>query len=250
MDKFFRNLFLFLALFAFVACGPTMAKRKDESQIHYKMGIVHFNEKNYTESLKELTTAIAKYPEEASYHNAIGLVYFQKGMNTEAIASMKKAIALDPKSSEAHVNLSAIYIVERRWDDVIFESREALKNIFYRTPEYAYFNMGWAHYNKSNYREAVESYRKAVDLNPNYALAYYNMGIALEKMNSTKESVAAYERAIKASPAFIDAHYNLGVALVKQKDKAGALRAFEKVLEISPEGEKAQSARDYINLIK
>src|SRR3989338_2477457 len=163
------SLILLASLLALSSCA-TIEKRKEESSIHYRLGVVHLSEGNLSDALKELTTAVELYPGDPSYHNSLGLAYFARGMNEDAKREMKEAVRLDPKFSEAHVNLSAVYMVERRWDLALEESREAVKNIFYRTPEAAYTNIGWAYHNKGDYQNALESYRKALELNPNYAL--------------------------------------------------------------------------------
>lgn len=243
-------LFILIALFALSSCGPSLQKKKDEAKVHYELGVVHMNERNMGDALRELSEAVRLNPDDPAYHNTLGLAYFARDMRTEAIREMEKAIALSPKYSEAHVNLSAIYVVERKWDQVIEESGLALSNIFYKTPEFAYFNMGWAYYNKGDYPKALESFKKAVEANPNYSMAYYDMGLTYEKLNKVKDSIDAYRKAVENSPDYADAHFSLGLALVKQKDKAAALKEFEKVIEIAPESDKAKSAREYINLLK
>jgi tetratricopeptide (TPR) repeat protein len=44
-----------------------------------------------------------------------------------------------------------------------------------------YLNNGNAQFNQQNYAGAVESYTKAIALDPNFALAYYNRGTSYEK---------------------------------------------------------------------
>lgn len=241
---------LVLAAFVCASCGPSLAKRKEESGIHYRTGVVHLNDKNLTEALKELTAAVEMYDKDPSYHNALGLAYFARGMNADAIKELKSAVDLDMKFSEAHVNLAAVYSVERRWDDVITESQAALKNIFYKTPELAYFNMGWAYYNKADYKTAFESFKKSVQLNPDYAQAYYHLGLTLDKSGDAKNSVDSFDKAIKIQANYPEAYYALGLAYVKLKDKPAATKAFQKVIELSPQGDLAAPAKDYLNLIK
>lgn len=250
MKKTLGAIFLSSVLLLAVSCGSTLKQKKEEGSIHYRLGAVHLNERNYTEALKELTLAVEKDPGDPNYHNALGLAYFYKKMNKEAISSMKRAIELNPKFSEAYVAISAVYLDERRWDDAIKSTQAALKNIFYSTPEYAHFNMGKAYFGKGDYQAAVESYKKAIEANPDYPVAYYSLGAAYEKTNSLKEAAAAYELAVKNFPEYVDAYYSLGVARVKLRNKPAAQQAFERVIAISPASDKAQSAREYINLLK
>lgn len=251
MNRRFLGSLVAMALLAGLsACGPTLAQKKDQAAIHYRLGAVHLNDRNLADALNELTKAIEIYPDEPTYHDALGLAYLAKGMHKEALASMDKALSIDRNYSEAHVNKAAVYIDLQRWTEAIDESKAAVKNIFYRTPEFAWFNMGWSYYNLGEMEKAIESYSKAVEIKPSYAQGWYSMGLTYDKMNRSKDAVASYSKATAVFPGYLDAYFNMGMALVKAKDKPAAVKAFEKVIELAPASEKAQSARDYIGLIK
>lgn len=249
--KNIQKAILLLALVFFaVSCAASLVKRKEESDVHYRLGVVQLNDRNYSEALKEFTVAVEKYPDEPTYHNGLGLAYFARAMNNEAIEQFTEAVRIDPKFSDGYLHLSAVYLSEKRWDDAIAAADGAVKNIFYRTPEFAWLNRGLAFYNKGNYKNAFESFKKAIELNADYALAYYNMGLTLDKMNSLGEAVDAFQFAVRLDDAYVDAHYSMGLAYIKLKNKAGALKEFEKVITLAPQTDRAQAARDYINLLK
>ena len=149
--KLFRIVLAGLFAATLTSCGASLEKRKDQADIHYRLGEVHLRERSIADALKELTKAVELYPDNANYHNALGLAYFVKGMNAEAYKSFDRAISIDPKLSDARLNKSAVYLSERKWDNAIEESQAAVKNIFYRTPELAYNNIGWAFHNKGDY---------------------------------------------------------------------------------------------------
>ncbi|MFQ5441334.1 MAG: tetratricopeptide repeat protein [Thermodesulfobacteriota bacterium] len=243
-------LCLAVAVFFFTACAHRQEKRKKGAHTHYRLGVVYYKDGRIAEALKELNIAVDMHPKEPSYHVALGLAYLARGFNNEAKKHLGDAIKLKPEFSEARVNLAAVYLKEGDWDGAIAECMKALKNLYYKTPEAAYLNIGWAYHNKGMYSAALENLKKSVELNPRVPLAYYNTGLTLEKMNKAKKAVKAYDDAIKLKPRYMEAYYRKGVALVKVKDRPGALRAFKKVIEIAPGSEKAASARDYIELIK
>ncbi len=245
-----RIILLVLLSAGLSACGPSLAEKVEQADIHYRLGEVHLMDRNIADALKELTKAVELQPDNANYRNALGYAYFVRGMGPEAHKAFDRAISLDPGLSDAHLNKSALYLEEGEWDRAISAASKAAGNIFYKTPELAYNNMGWAYYNKKDYRSAVEHYAKAVQANPGFALAYYNMGLACDKAERVKDAVEAYRTAVGIAPNFLEAYFNLGMALAKYKDKAGAIRAFEKVMELAPESDLAQSAKEYIGLIK
>lgn len=252
-----KSVFIFFLLFtihcslftAFSGCASD-ASKKEDADIHYKIGETHLKAGNIPEAMKELTTAVEKYPNDASFHNTLALAYFKKDMYDEAIKHFKEAIKINPKFSDAHTNLAAVYINKKEWDFAIEEAKLALADIFYTTPEFAYFNMGSAFYEKGDYAKAEESYKKVIQSNPKYIVAYNNLGLTYIKMNRDKEAADIFRVAIKNAPNYIDAHYYLGRTLLNIKDNKGALSEFQEVIRIAPESEMAKSAKEYINLLK
>ncbi len=176
-------LLLFILLIGLSSCGPSKVQLMEEASVHYGLGVVHLNEGNIPEALKELTTAVEKYPDDATYHNALGLAFFARELNSDAIGHFKRAVEIKRDFSDAHTNLSAVYIQEGMWDDAISEANEALANIFYNTPAFAYLNRGRGYYEKAEYEEAVVDFERAVKANANYALAYYNLGLSYIKLD-------------------------------------------------------------------
>jgi tetratricopeptide (TPR) repeat protein len=238
-----------LLLAVFTGCASD-ASRKEDADIHYKIGVVHLNEGNIPEAMKELTTAVEKYHKEASFHNALGLAYFAKGMHEDALKHLKEATRINPKFSAAHTNLAAVYLEKKEWDLAVAETKLALVDVFYTTPEFAYFNMGRAFYEKADYAKAEESYKKAIESNPRYVVAYNSMGLTYMKMNRDQEAADMFRLAIKNAPNYVDAHYRLGLVLINLKDKKGAFNEFQEVIKLAPDSEAAKSAKGYIDLLK
>jgi len=239
--------YILLLVTVFTGCAASNKSRKEDADIHYRLGIVHYNGGNIPDALKELTAAVEAYHDNAEFHNALGLAYFAKGMNDDAIKHLKEAAKINEKFSDAHTNLSAVYLEKKEWDSAIAEARIALSDIFYAVPEFAYFNMGRAFYEKADYIKAEESYKKAI---PKYAAAYYTLGLTYMKMNKDKEASNMFGLVIKNAPNYADAYYNLGLALIKLKDKKGALNAFQEVIRLTPDSEMARSAKGYMELLK
>ena len=54
-------------------------------------------------------------------------------------------------------------------------------------------------------KDALETYEKAVKLNPNNPQAYNNIGIALKILGKKNSALESYEKAIKLKPDYADA---------------------------------------------
>jgi tetratricopeptide (TPR) repeat protein len=64
---------------------------------------------------------------------------------------------------------------------------------------------------------AIAYHRKAIDLDPKYALAHSNLAAALREKDDVEGAIACCRRAIALDPKLALAHYNLGNAL-RDKD--------------------------------
>ena len=240
-----------LLVFTLASCaGMKVEQNKQAADIHYKMGEIHLTNKNYSEALKELTTAIEKNPGEASYYNAIAIAYGARRMHDKAEKNFKKAIELDNDFSDAYLNLGALYIELKRYDESIETTMMVLRNDFYKSPELAHNNIGWAFLKKGDLRGALENFKKAADLNTRYVMPFYNMGIVYERLDRLEEAARSYEAATKRAPKFAAPYMDLGRLLVMKGDKSGAIKLFEKVIELEPGSSMAKQANAEIEFLK
>jgi len=172
------SLLLIAFIFIFNGCIQDKAVLKETSMVHLRLGVSYFSEGNTTSALQELLKAKELSPDDPQVYNIIGLIYFKKKEHNKAIDNFKKALTLDLKFSEAHNNLGTVYMDLRQWDDAIFEFKEALSNDLYSTPERAYCNIGWAYYKQGDIGKAIDNYKNALKLSPDFVLAHYNLGIS------------------------------------------------------------------------
>jgi predicted O-linked N-acetylglucosamine transferase (SPINDLY family) len=63
------------------------------------------------------------------------------------------------------------------------------------------------------YQLALESYDKALTLNPAYAEAYNNRGVALRELKEPKAALDHFDKAISLKPDYADARFNRSLAL-------------------------------------
>ncbi len=75
-----------------------------------------------------------------------------------------------------------------------------------------WFYLGGAYGKSDRYEEAIEAYKQAISIDPDYANAYYNLGVAYGNLGKYKEAIASSRQAIRIDPDYANAYYNLGVA--------------------------------------
>ena len=62
--------------------------------------------------------------------------------------------------------------------------------------------IGAANQNLDQLEDAIEAFKKALSINPNYAEGHYNMGTTLKKQGELEEAVEAYNKAIAINPDY------------------------------------------------
>ena len=75
-----------------------------------------------------------------------------------------------------------------------------------------HYNLGVEACEKGNYAEAIENYNKAIESDPNDALAYNNRGLAYTEVGEPEAAMSDYSKAIELKPDYAEAYFNRGLA--------------------------------------
>lgn len=132
------------------------------------------------------------------------------------------------------------------------------------------YRFGLTQLEEGDIENAINTFRKVLELNPNYALAHSSLGYIYLQRGNTELASASFERALdldsrlpaahngrgmvmaretrmrqqalesfrralELDPDYLDAHYNLGVTLADMEDFRGARDAFQQILRTDPD---------------
>lgn len=114
-----------------------------------------------------------------------------------------------------------------------------VNGVFPGVVQEAYFNLGVYYNEKGREDEAIEQFKKAIEINPRYTQAHNNLGIAYTNKGMFDKAIYEYERAITINPRHERAHYNLGVVCFKQGDFDQAVVRFKNAIALNPNYAKA-----------
>ena len=128
------------------------------------------------------------------------------------------------------------------------EALEAYKKTLELDPTHAaaHINLGTLYYNRRDYVSAELHYRKAIEVDSRYALAYFDLGNVLDETGRLLDAVKAYKDAITLAATYADAHYNLALAYEKLKQPRNALRHWRAYIKLDNVGPWAVHARNQI----
>jgi tetratricopeptide (TPR) repeat protein len=99
----------------------------------------------------------------------------------------------------------------------------------------AHYNLGIVLSGQGEADQAIDHYKQAVALRPDYAEAHYNLGRLLVEQGQFDDAIAHYERAAAINPADAEAQNNLGVTLFGMGRADDAIAHYQKALEIRPD---------------
>jgi len=136
--------------------------------------------------------------------------------NKEALAVSNAVIKSDPESAEAHDMRGLALLGLSQIDLAINSFRRALDC----NNEYAgvCVNMGSAFRIKGDLNEAALWFEKAINLDKNNKQAHNNLGILFFERNDLKRAEKSIRNALAIDPDFAEAHFNLSRVLLMAED--------------------------------
>ncbi|MBA7597449.1 Cell division coordinator CpoB [subsurface metagenome] len=99
-----------------------------------------------------------------------------------------------------------------------------------------WINKGLDLFELKRYREAIECYDKALEINPDYDAAWYDKGLVLFRLKRYREAIECYDKALEINPDNDLAWYRKGLALFELKWYREAIECYDKALEITTPG--------------
>ena len=107
----------------------------------------------------------------------------------------------------------------------------------------AWVNIGTLHYQQRELEEAERCYRQALKTSPNYALAHFNLGNICEESERLSEAVNHYRLALRLQPEYADAHYNIALVYERAGEPMRAAKHWRSYLKIDSTSPWALIAR-------
>jgi len=201
-----------------------------------RAGMANERTGNYPAAVKAYERGLAVEPENVELLNSLGFALFQQGKSKEAVVALEKAIAIDPKHAKAHNNLALAAIDSGEIEVAEAHYRESLAI----KPQPAIYNdLGFVLERQGLTDEAVEAYRKALELDPKSATAHYNLGSSLARQGKYAEAESHLRIALKLSPN-AQTHTGLGIVLSELGRTDEAIANLEAAVKADPKNAVAR----------
>jgi tetratricopeptide (TPR) repeat protein len=180
------------------------------------------------------------------------LSYFQEGRMLERLGDLESAktafqrtIALRPGMASAWFELSNIAASQGDLDLALSQVEHAGK--LQSLPVY-YACMGKLLSRMNRHTDAVEHFRRALQVDSNYWDGHIALGKEFAAMRNWPDAQTEFEAAVRLRPDSASARINLGALLATEGELAAAQKEFEHVLQLEPGNQQARECLDQLRL--
>lgn len=153
----------------------------------------------YDVAIGKLNEALSLDPKQPNILGHLAESYFLKGDFDLATENYNKALEIAPLDANLHTNLGNVYVKKNMMPEALAEFEKAVQ----LDPTHAdinNYNVGVIMMNAQKYEEALNSFQKSIEANPNYHQAYYHLAMCQINKGNYAEAVASMDAYLKLAP--------------------------------------------------
>jgi len=197
--------------------------------------IIELNEKKQTPSFAKK----GKGGTQADDILATAMFYYLKDNYGEALPFFIQYLKINPESAFAWFGAGHCCSSLGRYEEAIQAYKEAIR----LKPDFAaYNNLANTYHELGRNEEAFRAIQQAIRLEPEHAGGYYNLGNACDELGRYEEAIQAYKKAIRLKPDYVNAHYNMGISFGNLGRYEEAIQAYREAIRLKPDFAEAHNS--------
>jgi eukaryotic-like serine/threonine-protein kinase len=168
-----------------------LAPNSDDA--YRRLGDAYLADGRKSEALAAYQEAVKINPYYWNNYNELGWAYFQTGEYDQALKSFQQVTHLDPDEGVGYENIGNVYLQEGSYDKSIAAFQKALQ---FKATYDTVTDLGGAYFFQRRFEDAIGTFERAVQLNPNQAVALANLADAYRWSGQAAKARTTYDRAI------------------------------------------------------
>ena len=163
----------------------------------------------------------------------MGFVYQENKSDPDAaISAYQTAYVLTPEDIDIYVNLGSAFYDKEDYNNALAVYRQALE-LQPHNPK-IHCNLGFLYWGKADTEEAIKSYELAIKYNDKYDIAYNNLGVIyLDDLGRVNKAIELFKKAVEVNPSYALAHFNLARSISIIGDKVEAAKLYQMAQDIN-----------------
>lgn len=203
------------------------------ADVHFQLSLAYQGLEEIQLQKAALQSALRRNPNYARAVLYDGILTYEEGSMAEGLARIEHALELDPGlRNDRH--LMAVQYHDAGNPDRAASLWRSLDSLD-RADALEHTRLGDAFARESRWAEAAEEYRKALEIEPEFADIRCRFGQALLELDQLEGAFTQLSEAIRINPRYADGHAFLGILLRRQGKREEARECFRRALEINPD---------------
>ena len=191
-----------------------IAKNPRHVDANNLLGLLCIQTQRFALAIKWIETALQEKPDDPQAHYNLGIALKDVGRLDDAAIHFQQCVDLDSNNVEAFNALGNILRIQDQHDRAVtcFERALAIQPTHAdsrRNFSLVANDLGAVANKLGHSHDAIDHFRRAVELADSNSEAHINLGITLEQTGNLDQAAAAFKNAIAANPNFAQAHYHL-----------------------------------------
>ena len=204
--RFKPLLYLVIILLSLFIC--VIVARPLVSQIYQYYGVEYAKKADYNTASKNFHEALKWNPYFGMIYYNLGQIISQKGIYTPAIENFEKA-GKYMDHPDLPGRLAYLYLKKGQWDKAISKLKQAIS---YQKNEKSmvslYNDLGNNYMRLGRYRPAEIAFKNAIKINPKYMNAHYGLAGAYLRQNKLEEALEEFKKVVELAPDSQEAKYS------------------------------------------
>ena len=226
---------------------PGVSATYDFGRNYLSFGAVFYERDFLAQSEAYFRLAAKDDPGGAEALYGLGSVFLKQNKNTEAREYFERASRAEARYPgtlpNTWNNLGILAAREGKTDEAIGDFQKALQ--FNPDNAVALQNLGNAYRQKKDWPNAKSALERSLALNPGDPEANYGLGMVYAQNDDPDRAYNYLRRALAARPAYPEALNNLGILYLRTQHPQEAQKSFEESIRVAPDYEQS-----YLNLAR
>ena len=204
--------------------------------LYSNLANIYYIKGDFDSAISNYQTAITLNPNKnwtSVIAQTMGFVYQENKSDPDAaISAYQTAYVLTPEDIDIYVNLGSAFYDKEDYNNALAVYRQALE----LQPHNAkiHCNLGFLYWGKGDTEEAIKSYELAIKYNNKYDIAYNNLGVIyLDDLGRVNKAIELFRKAVETNPNYALAHFNLARAISIIGDKVEAAKLYQMAQDIN-----------------